>query len=111
MTLEDLITRREALLVARFRGVRAVEIEGRRHGPGSFFGEMALLTGEPRSADVTALDFSKFLTLSRRDFQRFLKKHPSMREHIVTQATERGAMNRKLLEATLAESDPPVNAT
>ena len=30
MTLDDLVTRREALLVARFRGVRTVEIEGRR---------------------------------------------------------------------------------
>jgi hypothetical protein len=30
MTLDDLIARREALLVARFRGVRTVEIEGRR---------------------------------------------------------------------------------
>jgi hypothetical protein len=30
MTLDDLITRRESLLVARFRGVRSVEIEGRR---------------------------------------------------------------------------------
>jgi CPA2 family monovalent cation:H+ antiporter-2 len=71
---------------------------------------MALLTGEPRSADVTALDFCKFLTLTRRDFRRFLKKHPSMREQIVTLATERGAMNRKLLEQSLAETDPPVHA-
>jgi hypothetical protein len=30
MTLDDLIARRESLLVARFRGVRTVEIEGRR---------------------------------------------------------------------------------
>ena len=30
MTLDDLIARREALLIARFRGVRTVEIEGRR---------------------------------------------------------------------------------
>jgi len=79
-------------------------------GPGAFFGEMALLTGEPRSADVTALDFSKFLTLSRRDFHRFLRKHPSLREQIVTQATERGAMNRKFLEASLPETDLSANA-
>ena len=77
---------------------------------GSFFGEMGLLSGEPRSADVTALDFCKFLTLSRRDFRRFLKKHPSLREHIVMHANERGAMNRKLLETSLAETDPPVPA-
>jgi hypothetical protein len=30
MTLEEMIARRDALLAARFRGVRTVEIEGRR---------------------------------------------------------------------------------
>ncbi|HYD30135.1 MAG TPA: hypothetical protein VEB64_04670 [Azospirillaceae bacterium] len=30
MTLEELQTRREALLAARYRGVRTVEIDGRR---------------------------------------------------------------------------------
>ncbi|HXF89596.1 MAG TPA: hypothetical protein VNK48_14670 [Xanthobacteraceae bacterium] len=30
MTLEELMAQREALLAARFRGVRTVEIEGRR---------------------------------------------------------------------------------
>lgn len=30
MNLDDLVTRREALLAARYRGVRTVEIEGRR---------------------------------------------------------------------------------
>jgi len=77
-------------------------------GPGAFFGEMALLTGEPRSADVTALDFNTFLTLSRRDFRHFLRKHPTMREQIVALAEQRGAMNRTLLEAGLADTDPPV---
>jgi CPA2 family monovalent cation:H+ antiporter-2 len=77
----------------------------------SFFGEMALLTGEPRSADVTALDFCKFLTLTRRDFRRFLKKHPTMREQIVTRATERGEMNRKFLEENLADTEPAVHGT
>ena len=52
----------------------------------------------------------KFLTLTRSDFRRFLKKHPSMREQIVTVATERGAMNRKLLEQSLAETEPPMHA-
>ena len=30
MTLEEMTARRDALLVARFRGVRTVEVEGRR---------------------------------------------------------------------------------
>ena len=75
---------------------------------GSFFGEMALLSGEPRSADVTALDFCKFLTLNRRDFRRFLKKHPSMQQQILYRAAERNEVNRKQLEAALAETEPSV---
>lgn len=67
-------------------------------GAGAFFGEMALLDGGNRSADVIALDYSKFLTLSRRDFLRFLKRYPSLREPIVALAQARGAMNRKFLE-------------
>ncbi len=75
---------------------------------GAFFGEMALMSGEPRSADVTALDFCKFLTLNRRDFRRFLKKHPSMHQQILYRAAERDELNRKQLEATLADTDPSV---
>ena len=30
MTLEDMIARRDALLAARFRGVRTVDVDGRR---------------------------------------------------------------------------------
>src|SRR5690606_10973093 len=75
-------------------------------GPGAFFGEMALLNGSTRSANVIALDFSKFLTLSRRDFLRFLKRYPSLRDPIVALAKERGAMNRKLID-TPAEPVSP----
>jgi CPA2 family monovalent cation:H+ antiporter-2 len=87
---------------------------GREHkiklSAGAFFGEMALITGEPRSADVTALDFCKFLMLNRRDFRRLLKKHPQMREHIIARVAERGATSQKQLEVTLAETDPPVHS-
>lgn len=77
-----------------------VSVAGRRIrlGPGDYFGEMALLSGRPRSADVTALDYCKFVTLSRRDFQKFLRKHPSFRERVFALARERGEMNRQFLE-------------
>lgn len=67
-------------------------------GPGSFFGEMALITGEPRSADVTALDFSKFATLSARDFRNFLGRFPDIQLEIAKLAEERRAMNQSLAE-------------
>ena len=86
-------------------GAHEVELRPADIDVGAFFGEMALLTGEPRSADVTALDYCKFLTLSRRDFQQLVKKYPSIREQVVARASERGAMNRTLIEKSLAEAE------
>ncbi len=60
---------------------------------GSFFGEIALLTGERRTADVTALDFCNFLVLDRRDFNQFMSRHPQLREAVSALANERRAMN------------------
>jgi monovalent cation:H+ antiporter-2, CPA2 family len=67
-------------------------------GPGDFFGEMALLSGQPRSADVTALDFCKFLTLDQRDFRELLRRYPGIRVPIAGVAKERGETNRQLME-------------
>ncbi|HET8568867.1 MAG TPA: Crp/Fnr family transcriptional regulator [Candidatus Limnocylindria bacterium] len=43
-------------------------------GAGDFFGELALLDGEPRSADAIAKDDSVLLTLERDDFLRYIEK-------------------------------------
>jgi uncharacterized membrane protein len=45
-------------------------------GPGGFFGELSMLTGEPRSARVRAVDRVRTLALDRQEFQDFLMKHP-----------------------------------
>ena len=74
------------------KGEVEVTIDGRRintRGPGEFFGEMALLSGDRRSADVTALDYSRFAMLSGRDFHRFLRRYPEIRAHIASLAAER----------------------
>jgi CPA2 family monovalent cation:H+ antiporter-2 len=60
---------------------------------GSFFGEIALITGERRTADVTAVDFCNFLVLDRRDFNQFMNRHPQLREAVAALANERRAMN------------------
>jgi CPA2 family monovalent cation:H+ antiporter-2 len=64
-------------------------------GPGDFFGEMALLSGAPRSADVTAIDYCQLLTLSRQDFHAFLTRHPDLRERMGEVAKAREEMNRQ----------------
>jgi CPA2 family monovalent cation:H+ antiporter-2 len=77
-----------------------VGVSGRRIklGPGDFFGEMAIISGQPRSADVTALDYSKFATLTQRDFRQFLRRFPQIREQIAALAAQRGEMNQQFLE-------------
>ena len=42
-------------------------------GPGDFFGEMALLGGEPRSASASAEEDCKLLVIKRQEFLRLLK--------------------------------------
>ncbi len=47
-------------------------------GPGEWFGEMALITGEPRSATVIAASDTTVLVLARSDFQQILAQLPAV---------------------------------
>jgi len=60
-------------------GSASVEAGGKRHtlGPGQFFGEMALLSGKPRSATVTADEPVEAMVLEAMYFRPFLIKNPS----------------------------------
>jgi CPA2 family monovalent cation:H+ antiporter-2 len=80
------------------KGQVEVAVAGRKIklGPGDVFGEMALISGERRSADVTALDYCKLAVLSQRDFRQFLRKHPEIRSEIARLAAEREQSNRAL---------------
>jgi CPA2 family monovalent cation:H+ antiporter-2 len=62
-------------------------------GAGSFFGEMALLSGARRTADVVAVDFCQFLVLERRDFNMFMSRHPQLRAAVSTMAEQRRESN------------------
>lgn len=64
-------------------------------GPGSFFGEMALVTGEPRSATVSALTEVSLLSLYAADFQMLSSSSPDIAEVIRKTALERRGGNPK----------------
>lgn len=94
---ERIIRKGDAADVVYFisEGEVEVSVAGQRIrlGPGECFGEMALINDNPRSADVTALDYCRFATLSRRDFRRFLNRYPELRSQITAIAEKREAMN------------------
>ena len=68
-----------------------VEPEPVRLGTGDFFGEIALLTQQPRNADVVALSYCQMLRLSRRDFAALLNDDPALRGAIASIAESRVA--------------------
>jgi CPA2 family monovalent cation:H+ antiporter-2 len=77
----------------------SVEVELPRGGgvtlsAGEIFGEMALLSGKRRSADVVALDYCQFLTLTSDNFEAFVRLHPALRERLEALAGERNQHNQ-----------------
>ncbi len=56
---------------------------------GDFFGEMALLSNDPRSASVKTLEPSVLLALSRRDFIDQLRQSPDLALAVIGELTDR----------------------
>lgn len=54
------------------------------HGPGRFFGEMALIDELPRSATVVAKERTRLLYLYRDDFRRLIKERSSIALSVMT---------------------------
>lgn len=58
-------------------------------GPGDFFGEMALLDNEPRSATAIAMEDSELLSLHRTDFQTVIGDNPAISHALIKVLTSR----------------------
>lgn len=58
-------------------------------GPGDFFGEMALLDNEPRSATAIAVEDSELISLHRTDFQTVLTENRSITSALIKSLTAR----------------------
>lgn len=69
-----------------------------RLGPGSFFGEIALLEGGPRTATVVATMASTLLVLDVTDFRAFAAHHPTLANDVAREAARR--------KTVLTESPP-----
>ena len=53
------------------------------HGPGAFFGEMAVFDRDVRSATVRALGEARILTIDKKNFMRRVHEDPSLAFRIV----------------------------
>src|SRR5262245_18133822 len=58
-------------------------------GPGDFFGEMALLDNEPRSATAIAVEDAELLSLHRTDFQGVIGDNPAISHALIKILTAR----------------------
>ena len=65
------------------RNEKGVEIDLSIQGPGDTFGEMALLTGEPMSADVEVLEETHLMILSKDQFDSILRDFPDISKAFV----------------------------
>jgi CRP-like cAMP-binding protein len=67
-------------------------------GPGDTFGDLALLDGEPRSADATAQDDCLLLILPRTAFLRHLEQHPRAALALLAEMSRRLRRNARLIQ-------------
>jgi CRP-like cAMP-binding protein len=58
-------------------------VELNRVGPGAYFGELAILDGEPRSATVVAVTDVKVAVIGIRMFRTMLREFPDLAEQLL----------------------------
>ncbi|HVM32427.1 MAG TPA: cyclic nucleotide-binding domain-containing protein [bacterium] len=63
-------------------------------GPDEFFGEMALLSNEPRNATVVAEEVTELFILQKYDFEKILLKNPVIMEQLKKSFDERAEKNK-----------------
>ena len=73
-----------------------VDLPGKkvRLGEGAFFGEMALLGNNLRTANITTTRLSKLLVLDLVDFRLLMARHPDLAETIDAEAKRRALENK-----------------
>jgi CRP-like cAMP-binding protein len=70
-------------------------IQAGKLGKGEFFGEIALLAEQPRTATVTSEEISELLVLKKSEFDTVLMRNPVRAEKIRRAYMERTSTNKK----------------
>lgn len=71
--------------------------------PGAYFGEMALLTDEPRAATVTAIEKTTCAVISKPDFKSWLNAHPTIDINLIEILSKKTKyMNEKINQMALS---------
>lgn len=65
------------------KGEEGLETDLAHLGPGESFGEMALVTEKPRSANVEALEETHLIVLPKDQFDRILRDYPHISSHFI----------------------------
>ena len=75
-------------------------------GPGDHFGELALVSGRPRSSTIVAIDATETLSIHRDQWNELRERHAGIDRFLVQAlATEVGRLSGKLLEALYVPVD------
>ena len=85
----DLFVVQSGKVVVSYPDDAGKELQLAELGPGSFFGEISLLDGGPRTANVRTETAAEMLLLKRETFVAFLLCHPAAAVHILTVLGER----------------------
>lgn len=78
-------------------------------GDSDFFGEMAILDGLTRSANVTAMDDTELFIIQRKDFLELLHSHPEVSIALLQELTQRlRAADMKIKSLSLKDAEGKV---
>jgi len=84
-------------------------LEVGRLGPGDFFGEMALLTGEPRGATITTITTSQIYEVRKEHIQPVIERYPDMKSDLSRILTRRELENLRRRNEHYASVDEERN--
>jgi CRP/FNR family transcriptional regulator, cyclic AMP receptor protein len=75
-------------------------------GPGEVFGEMAVLSGQARSADAIANTHCEMFVIDRRDFLPFMRNHPALAMKFIELLCERVRRTSDQVEQVILQDLP-----